>query len=362
MIKLIALIMKAMLICIVLTACSFFKPPEENWRVSAPTTLPTNWLEVSRVPWRLPEYLSPDGKWLVDQTSTAESITIKVISNENPDLILESDPISLTTGILGMGIRSWSPDSSSFVMAYSTKVQAPCYDRGIFIFQIDESGGNLETYQFEPTPLVPVCAYTAWSPDGKWLAVNFNNDEIFIVSAQGELLHEIDPELTGGGLGLDIWTGFGLIYYVRRGNSSGDWSIEFRLVDPARPEIYETLLETTEYLSIVDYDSASQKILMSRRSKYFLFDVSSKTLSILRNMQGRDESFYIPRGDNPYTALVIEESATQQDALWVYNWQTGEFTRLLQITELLGWWDDHGGFAVVTGDELSGYEIRIIRP
>jgi hypothetical protein len=48
--------------------------------------------------------------------------------------------------------------------------------------------------------------------------------------------------------------------------------------------------------------------------------------------------------------------------LWIYDWQNGELTKLIQIAALLGWRDNPQGFAVVTGTPENGYEMMTVSP
>jgi hypothetical protein len=327
-----------------------------TWVTSGST--PISWLSGGT------KLISPDGQWLATFIHQSNGDVLRISSTIDPKHVIDSTP----NGNIDM--ISWSPNNTSFLAANYNMEAAPCRYRNIVIYNLENNSTTLSQVQFGPASNDNEnCFASAWSPDGKKLAVSFNYRVLYIIDIYGQVLKNVS-NLSTTGYPLEFWwTAFGLIYRV-----SNNTTYEFRLINPNTPDKYSILFGPVGgYLDAWGSDPNKARLFFSISSdsdhdqEIFhlqVLDIKTKKIEFKKDMQGEICTSNDSRGV-AYTALQIAEPGQPCGGityLWVYDWQRGKLTKLSQIAALLGWRDNPQGFAVVTGSDNIGYKMAIVSP
>ncbi|MGD0708374.1 MAG: hypothetical protein ABSA51_07965, partial [Anaerolineaceae bacterium] len=330
------------------------------------TPVPQDWISKAFSINNLQTAISPDGQWLASIINQGNGDILHVISTSDENHILEGAPDD------NLDIISWAPNNSSILAAnINWPDPSPCHFRNAVIYSLAENATELSQIKFVPSNNdYEYCFVSAWAPDGKELAISFTYHDFYIIDVQGRVLYEAAPKSDATSYLMGIWwTNAGLIQRVR--DNTGD---ELRLIDTNSPEQYSTLMrQAGGDLLFLGSDSNATKLLLSSDSYaennqgvFHLQVLEVKTKKILFN-QVIDGQVCTSSGSNEtgYTALQIAEPNQPCGGttyLWIYDWQSGEFTKLFPISALLGWHDNPDGFEVITETASNGYMMTVVSP
>jgi Tol biopolymer transport system component len=161
---------------------------------------------------------SPDGQWLLYDMSYFDS-GLGSINKTRPD---GSELTHLTAPDTGYNSRSaWSPDGTQ--VAYAQVTGAPnmesAYHQPANLWVVGADGSNPQMI-FEG--MSPGSLPLAWSPDGKWIAVDTADKQLWLVSPDGKEKQMLAGAVENASLGYLMWsptaTGWPLLYRLTKEN------------------------------------------------------------------------------------------------------------------------------------------------
>ena len=156
---------------------------------------------------------SPDGRWIAfhsHRSATAVPFYLSAGSTDDVYLRLAADnsapEIRLTDFGWETGPAFWSPDGRKLMFSSWVKGGTPGIDK-IWVLTIDAQSGRVSSRDLFPLPPgIRSAQWTAWSPDGKEIAIEDNQGgerrSIWIVGADGSAARKITDyqSTTYGGL------------------------------------------------------------------------------------------------------------------------------------------------------------------
>lgn len=161
---------------------------------------------------------SPDGQWLLYEVDDYETGRAEVIKSR-PDGSEKTYIAALETGYNTRS--SWSPDGTQ--VAYAQVASAPdmkeAYKQPANLWVAGADGLNLQMI-FEG--ILASGLPLAWSPDGKWIAVETASEDLWLVSPDGKEKQLLVGAAENIGISRVMWsptaTGWPLFYHLSKEN------------------------------------------------------------------------------------------------------------------------------------------------
>jgi hypothetical protein len=331
----------------------------------------------SDLAYRMQNYGSPDGKWIIDATEPRARITT----------VYNSSVLS-STFILNPGeytvFAGWSPDSTAF-MVYEASYHIGCPLQRLAIYTLNDRSLSRAYYQPKLVGDDGSCMRAAWSPDGKAIAIIMGS-EVFTIDRQGNPLEKVAilAHYNKSSIENFQWTGSGFFYVEKKHDDTLDdrqlrlqlqhaeTSSVIHFIDSSNHK-QKDLLENYYGLSLVGVVGNSILVVVPASWNYEDFvhfeviDIASAKIISDFNISGLgycgaivspSATIVLAIARGPFCSYMVNAVAVNLDSknMVAINKEYGE------IFGLLRWDEATSRFLVLRGSTQSGLWIDKIKP
>ena len=310
-------------------------------------------------------YLSPDGNWFVTSqfdASIGTSMKIVRIADLQYDLI----DLPLHSPHNDFTFNSWSPDNQAFAIRVSDEL-GKCLENRILLYKFQD-GKASRTSIFEPGGDT-ACFRLSWAEDGSRLLVakGGRDNIIYLLDREGKLLQKIVLGLPSDESFTQFMLfGTKLFLLVTKGPPS-DLEYELKWADISQPDQLKSVFQNNNSFFMIDYNAEKDEILLNLREgqysnySYSLMVLSLDTLKTRKQVALKtDPTQYATSSPSKYVG-AISNTPNDTRELNVFDWGSKTVSNYGEISFLIGWRPNVGGFLVLKsqGDE---YSLDVIKP